>query len=52
VLLAESVREMKQRQEEMKQGQEEINKNIKIILERTLAEGKVHFLRLDKCFVS
>ena len=39
MLLAESVRELKQGQEEMK-----------IMLKRTLAEGKVHFLRLEEVF--
>jgi hypothetical protein len=37
---------------ELKQGQEEIKQNIKIILERTQAEGESFFLAFTKCILS
>ncbi len=43
VVLTETVRALKQ-------GQEEMQKNIKILLERTLEEGKVHTLCFGKMF--
>lgn len=42
--LAETVRTLKEGQETLKEGQDEMKENIRIILERTLAEGSIALL--------